>query len=102
MESNMNIIWSAKAKTTFYLVIDYLHDNWTKKEVVRFYDKTQITLNAIKKNPGIFSVSAKNNNIRKARVDKNNSFYYKIDNYHKNIYLLTFFDSRQDHQKLLL
>jgi len=98
----MEIIWSAKAKITFFSVIDYLKENWTKKEMIQFNQRTHITLNAISKNPGIFPASSKNKEIRKAIIDKNNSFFFKIDSYHQRIYLLTFFDSRQDPKKLIL
>ena len=101
MDSEMEIIWSAKAKITFFSVIDYLNENWTKKEMIQFNQRTHINLNAIGKNPGIFPASSKNKEIRKAIVDKNNSFFYKIDSYHQRIYLLTFFDSRQDPEKLI-
>lgn len=96
----MKIIWSAQAKITFFNVIDYLNKYWTIKEIVQFNRRTQITLTAIQKNPGIFPPSIKNKKIRKAIVDKNNSFYYKIDFYQQEIHLLTFFDSRQDPQKI--
>jgi len=100
MDSDMEIIWSAKAKITFFSVINYLNENWTKKEIIQFNQRTQITINAILKNPHLFPSSAKNKDIRKAIVDKNNSFYYKIDSYHQKIHLLTFFDCRQDPKKL--
>ncbi len=97
----MHVIWSAQAKITFLNVLDYLHANWTKKEITQFNLRVQITLTAIQKNPGIFSASIKNKKIRKAIVDKNNSFYYKIDYYQQEIHLLTFFDCRQDPKKLI-
>jgi plasmid stabilization system protein ParE len=98
----MEVIWSAKAKITFFSVIDYLNDNWSKKEMIQFNHRTQIVINAIVKNPGIFSISATNKEIRRAVVDKNNSFFYRIDTYNQKIHLLTFFDSRQDPKKLKL
>lgn len=77
----MTIVWSAKAKITFLNVLDYLNENWTKKEIIQFNQRTQITINAIRKNPNIFPASIKSKEIRKAIIDKNNSFYYKIDLY---------------------
>ena len=97
----MDIIWSSKAKITFFKVLGYLNENWTKKEVIQFHQRTQIILNAIKQNPGLFPVTATNKIIRKAIIDKNNSFFYKIDAYHLKIHLLTFFDNRQDSKTLL-
>ena len=98
----MEVIWSAKAKITFYSVIEYLNENWTKKELIQFNRRTLITINAIRKNPGIYPASSKSKDIRKAIVDKNNTFYYKIDDFNQKIYLLTFFDCRQDPRKLII
>jgi hypothetical protein len=98
----MEIIWSAKAKISFFSVIDYLSGNWTKNEMLQFYQRTHITINAIKKNPALFPASSKNKAIRKAIIDKNNSFFYKIDPTNPKIYLLTFFDNRQDPKKLTI
>ena len=98
----MEIVWSAKAKITFYNVLDYLEKNWTKKEILQFYQKTQLVLNVIKRNPGIFPVSQKHKEIRRAFVDKNNSFFYLVDSYNQRIYLLTFFDNRQNPKSLKL
>lgn len=98
----MEVIWSAKAKTTFYLVLDYLDKNWSGKEVESFYNRTQIVLKSVSNYPELFPASTKNKKIRKAIVDKNNTFYYKIDTYHRKIHVLTFYDSRQDPKKLKL
>ena len=91
---------SAKAKITFFKVLDYLDKNWTKKEINQFYNRTEIVLKAIKINPGIFPLSLKHKDIRKAIIDKNNSFFYKIDSHNKRIFLLTFFDNRQNPENL--
>jgi arsenate reductase-like glutaredoxin family protein len=74
----MEIVWSAKAKITFYNVLDYLEKNWTKKEILQFYQKTQLVLNAIKRNPGIFPFSSNYKNIRKAIVDKTTHSFTKL------------------------
>lgn len=96
----MKVIWSAKARITYFSVLDYLEKRWTKNEIIRFSYKTESVIRAIQKNPGIFPHSQKHRNIRKAIVDKNNSFFYKVDKTEKKIYLLTFFDNRQDPKKL--
>jgi hypothetical protein len=69
--------------------------------MVQFNTRIQITLNAIKKNPGIFPLSTKNREIRKAYIDRNNLLFYMFDNNNRKIYLLTFFDCRQDPNKLI-
>jgi len=102
MDSDMRVVWSARAKITYFDILDYLENNWTKKELIRFNQRTEIILKAITKNPGIFPVSSKHKKIRKAVIDKNNSCFYKIDSYNKKIYLLTFFDNRRNPEKLTL
>jgi hypothetical protein len=76
MDSDMEVIWSAKAKITFFKVLDYLNENWTKKELLQFNQRTHITISAIRKNPNIFPASSSNKKIRKAIIDKNNSLFY--------------------------
>lgn len=96
----MEVIWSAKARITFFNVLDYLEMNWSIKEIIQFNSRTEIVLNAIKRNPGIFPISEKHKEIRKAIVDKNNSLFYTVDTYNNKIYLLTFFDNRQNPDNL--
>ena len=100
MVFEMEVIWSAKARITYFNVLDYLEKHWTKKEIIQFSSRTEIVIRAIQKNPGIFPYSHKHRNIRKAIVDKNNSFFYHVDKVNKIIFLLTFFDNRQDPKKL--
>ncbi len=96
----MEVIWSAKARITYFRVLDYLAQNWTKREIVAFSQKTTAIIRAIQKNPGIFSNSPKHENIRRAIIDKNNSFFYRVDKKHGKIFLLTFFDNRQNPENL--
>ncbi len=98
----MEVIWSAKARITYFNVLDYLQENWSVKEIIQFSGKTEIVINALKKNPGIFKCSGKHRNIHKAIIDKNNSLFYLVDKKNNKIYLLTFFDNRQDPKKLKL
>ena len=83
-----------KARITYFTVLDYLDQNWTKKEIVQFTHKTELIIQAIKKNPGIFPYSLKYTNIRRAIVDKNNSFFYVVNEIKREIFILTFFDNR--------
>ena len=92
----MEIIWSAKARITYFNVLDYLAKNWNKREIIAFTQKTEAIILAIQKNPGIYATSSKHKNIRKAIIDKNNSFFYQVDKKNEKIFLLTFFDNRQN------
>lgn len=96
----MEVIWTARAKISYFKVLDYLHENWTKKEMLRFIGKTEMVIDAIKRNPGIFQQSEVLKGVRKAHIDKNNSFFYQVEK--NKIYLLTFFDNRQNPDNLKL
>ena len=98
----MEVIWSAKAKITYFVILDYLEKNWSGKEIIRFHNRTEAIIKAIKKNPGIFPVSPKHKRFRRAIIDKNNSLYYHVDSRNSKIYLLTFYDNRQNPDKLKL
>ena len=98
----MEVFWSARARFTFFKVLEYLEKNWSQKEIIQFYNRTEIVLRAIKTNPGIFAVSHKNKQVRRALIDKNNSLFYQVDSYNNKIYLLTFFDNRQNPKDLKL
>lgn len=102
MVFEMQVIWSNKAKITYFKILDYLKDNWTKREIVRFAKRSQIVIQAICKNPQLFPTNLNHKDIRRAIVDKNNSFFYKVDSYKQIIYILTFYDNRQDPNKLTL
>jgi plasmid stabilization system protein ParE len=92
----MEVIWSAKARITYFNVIDYLSRNWTIKEIKQFELRTQIIIDTIKKYPKIFPQSIAHGHIRRAVIDKNNSLFYKIELQNKKIYIINFFDNRQN------
>ena len=96
----MEVIWSAKSRITFFIVLDYLEKNWSKTELLQFIRKTELVIQAIQKNPGIFACSSKHKSIRRAIIDKNNALYYQVDKKNRKIYLLTFFDNRQNPENL--
>jgi hypothetical protein len=96
----MEVIWSARAKFTYFKILDYLEKNWTKKEIIQFSQRSLLVIQSIKKNQGMFPCSVKYEKIRKAFIDKNNSLFYFVDLHNDKIWLLTFFDNRQNPDKL--
>ena len=65
MDFEFEIIWSARAKTTYFNVLDYLKENWTRQELVQFNQRSQVIIKALRKNPAIFPVSSKNRGYEK-------------------------------------
>jgi len=57
-------------------------------------------LTQITENPEMFQASRKKANIRKALITGHNTLYYRIKPKNKEVELITFWDNRQDPQKL--
>jgi plasmid stabilization system protein ParE len=91
--------WTARAKTDYTLILEYLHANWTKKELQTFTGKTAKVLFQIAKNPKIFPASKKKD-VRKCVLIKQISIYYRIKK--NEIELLSFWDNRRTPKKLKL
>lgn len=96
MDTEWSIVWSKRAKETYFVVLDYLTECWSKREVLQFMNRVEMIIIAVEKNPLIFVASKHNKKIRKAFIDKNNSFFYFVDSYQKRLTILTFYDNRQD------
>lgn len=99
MDSDWTVLWTQRAQTSYYTVLDYLYENWTHKEMEQFTNRINLVLKAIGKNPRLFPASKINKKVRKAFIDKNNSLFYSVNSYKKQIVVLTFYDNRQNPKK---
>jgi plasmid stabilization system protein ParE len=89
-----NVIWSARARTDFRENIQYLYDNWSEKEVVKFVKQVRSAIRHIRTFPLGFPASKKKPGVRMYVLSKIHSIYYQI-NEDNTIELLTIFDNRQ-------
>lgn len=92
-----DIIWSPKAKDTYYQILEYLAANWTNKEINDFISRTEEVLTFIAANPSQYIRSAKAG-IHKSVLVKQVSLFYRVQP--NAIELLLFWDNRQDPAKL--
>lgn len=99
MDSDWTVLWTQRARTSYYTVLDYLYENWTHKEMEQFTNRINLVLKAIGKNPRLFPSSKINKKARKAFIDKNNSLFYSVNSYKKQIVVLNFYDNRQNPKK---
>ena len=86
----MKISWTPTARKTYFNVLDYLEEAWTKREVQNFADEVEKVLNQIAENPGMFEASRKKKNIRKGYVTSYNSLYYRVKPKKMNLNFLPF------------
>ena len=91
------IKWLPEAELTYALVLEYLEENWTSKEMMNFIDRTEEVIEYISKRPKQYIYSKKKDAYR-AVVTKQTSLFYRIKS--EEIELLVFWDNRQDPEKL--
>ena len=91
--------WSKEAEDTFDKIVNYLEENWTEKEIQNFIRKTHKVICQIKKNPYQFKAS-RFQEVRKALITKQNSLFYFVNENKEVIEIYTFWDNRQNPQKL--
>lgn len=99
MVNGYNILWTDHALNELSNTIEYLEENWTKKDLKNFAVKLDNTLKLISTNPYIFQ-NSESTGIRRAVVAKHNSLYYRLNN--EIIEILSFFSHRQNINKRTL
>jgi plasmid stabilization system protein ParE len=90
----MEIVWSETALDTFFKVIDYLFDNWSKNEIENFDNRVEALIQRIASQNQICPES-KLFGYRKCVIDEHNSLVYDIVN--DKLFLVTFLDNRSSH-----
>lgn len=98
----MKISWTSRAFKSYLIIIDYLFENWTVKEINKFETQTTKTIELIKQNPYMFQASEERKNVRKGFVNKLVSIYYRISTEKNEIELLVFWQNRQNPNNLKL
>jgi len=96
----MKVLWTPTARTTFLEIIAYLEKNWSTREIFRFNEKVEKTIERIKKNPQMFSANRQDVNIRRGFIVKQVSLIYKIVAEKNEIHLITFWDNRRNPKNL--
>ncbi|BDD13636.1 hypothetical protein MATR_04610 [Marivirga tractuosa] len=56
---NYTVKWLPEAELTYALVLEYLEENWTSKEIEKFIDRTDEVINFISQNPELYFYSKK-------------------------------------------
>lgn len=97
MKSGYKILWTDHAVSEVKETIEYLENNWTKKELRNFSAKLDHTIEMILKMPEIFPESFEKKNIRKAVIEKHNTLYYRINK--NSIEIISLFSNRKDPKK---
>ena len=96
----IEIIWSQEAVKTFDQNIQYLFKEWSPKEVDRFLNQTDYVISRLQEHPESFNPSLRIKKVRRARLNKYITLYYRYSVQRKKILLLSFWNIKQDPSKL--
>ncbi len=89
---------SNQAKSDLKTLFGYLDIHWPKYVSMDFVDILKRRLSNIAQNPHLFPKSKKITGIRGAVLNRQTSMYYTFDD--EEIFIITFFDNRQDPTRL--
>jgi len=92
------IRWTPEAAETFEAIVAWLEQQWTDREIAEFIRKTNRTIHLISDYPEMFKSSSKRN-IRVANITTQVNLFYKISRPQHTIFLLSFWDNRQNPDK---
>lgn len=93
------IIISQIAEESYFENLDFLHKNWTLKEVESFINKTEGIKKILENQPLAFHSWEYDANIRVVPIVEQVSLYYSV--YNNFIEFLLFWNNYQDPKKLL-
>lgn len=99
MRSKLEVIWSIESTKASDQILQYLHDEWTEREINNFLEALHAFEDMVSVFPQIYPESPIKKGYRKAVIVKQVSAIYSIENDH--ILVHTLFDNRQDPEKLI-
>ena len=74
----MKLIWKQTSEETLNVIIDYIENDFGILIAEKYYRNVLETIERIFLNPKIFPLYQKNNQVRKAVINKKTILYYKI------------------------
>lgn len=92
------IIWTNEAINNLEEILNYLNENWSKREVDNFKRKLSNQIELIGLFPTMFPVSSYNIKLRKAVLSKQTTIFYQIND--KTINLVFIFLNSKDVKRL--
>lgn len=93
----MNVIITNRAKFDLSDIADYIQAKFSNKEVLKFFDLIDFTIEILKKNPEA-GKQFQDSIFRQILVSRQTYLFYYLDN--DNIVIVTFFNNSQNPDKL--
>ncbi|MBY0424876.1 MAG: type II toxin-antitoxin system RelE/ParE family toxin [Cytophagales bacterium] len=93
-----SVFWTKRARKNFEATLNYLSEEWGQKVTKEFYEKVEVTIESIERNPTLYPVFDLKRNIHRCVITKRITLYYRIRP--GFIDLISFWDTRQHPRKL--
>jgi|SRR5690606_7990438 len=93
------IFWSPTAKKSYLSILEYLMEEWTKREAKNFAKRVDKSINQLAQNPYLNQYSKESDTFQCVLV-KQVSLFYRLKG--KHIELLVFWDTRRNPRDLKL
>ena len=75
----LKLKWTKEAEGQLDLLIGYLEENWTEKEISNFFKKLETGLNTICQNPEQHKASVRKDGTREYQVSSQTTIFYDFD-----------------------
>jgi len=98
MKNTYKIIWSDEALRNLKTIFDYLESTWTPKEIQKFAQLLEKSLNLLVTNPLSFPQIKHPNKLRKMVISKQISIFYQTTE--NQIRIVSIFDNRQSPSRI--
>ncbi len=97
MKNGYKILWTDWALNELEIIIEYLKNNFTEKELKKLASTIEETLHSISLNPNLYQTYDENRGIYRVVILTYNTMYYRIKN--DQIEIISFFSNRQNPSK---
>lgn len=95
---SFQVIWSPQAEYSYVRILEYLFEKWTEKEVEKFAERVGEVTSYLRQNPKMYIYSKSKKSYR-AVLTQQTTLVYRIKE-ESVVELITFWDNRQDPEKL--
>ncbi len=84
----LEIVWTDEAKNQLDEIIAYLEENWTEREISKFFVRLEECLAEISQNPNRYKDSQRKQGTKEFQHSKHTTIFYSYDKEVVNVLLL--------------
>jgi plasmid stabilization system protein ParE len=75
----LEIVWSEEAENQLDGIVDYLEENWSEKEIEKFFKRLEEALMQISQHPQRFKKSERKEGAREFQLSPHNTLFYSYN-----------------------